>query len=73
MDSEDFTQKITEKLYSKYHFQFHQSGLKPFSNTINRVENSINQQIATPEASESLYEHHTHLKTFKKKVIVHFV
>ena len=33
---------------------------------INRVKNSINQQINTLEASESLYEHYTHLKTSKK-------
>ena len=66
MDSEDFTQKIIEKPYPKYQFQPHRSGSKPSSNAINRAKNSINQQINLPEASESLNEHHTHLKISKK-------
>ena len=66
VDSEDFAQRITKQPYLKYQFQPHQAGRKPSSNTINRVFNSINQQKNTSEASESLYEYHTHLKTFKK-------
>ena len=66
-DSKDFSQKITQKLYSKYQSQPHQAGRKVSSNFINRVENSINQQIDSTNTSDSLYEHHTHFKASKKR------
>ena len=66
MDSEEFASNITEKPYPKYQFQPHRPGPKPSLNAINRAKNSINEQKNASEASESLYEHHTHLKTSKK-------
>ena len=66
MNSEDFSQKITEKLYLKYQFQPYRSGSKPSLNVINRAQNSINQSLLFPEGSERLYKHHTHFKTLTK-------
>ena len=66
VDSIEFASIITKKPYSKYQFQSHQAGRKPSSKADNRVENSINQQKNTSEASESLYEHHTHFKVLKR-------
>ena len=66
LDSEDFSQKITEKSYPKYQSQPHQAGRKASSNAINRVENSNNQQFDTTNIPEPLYEHHTHFKSSKK-------
>ena len=66
VNSEEFTLKITQKPYPKYQFQPHQAGRKSSLNAINRVENSINQQKNTSEASESLYEHYIHFKALTK-------
>ena len=67
MDSEGFALIITKKLYLKYQFQPHQVERKTSSNVINRVKNSINQQMNTLRTSEFLHEHYTHLKTSNKE------
>ena len=66
LDSEEFTLIITAKLYPKYQFQPYQAGRKLGSKIHNRAQNSINRFPSPSEASESLYEHHTHLKISTK-------
>ena len=66
-DLEDFSQKITEELYSKYQFQSHRTGRKPSLKATNRVENSINLSLKSPNTSESLSENHTQIKTQKRE------
>ena len=57
MNSAEIASTITEKFYSKYQFQSHQTGRKLGSKTNNRVQNSINQSPLPLKTLEPLYEH----------------